>query len=177
MVAYRIDLADRIIHVSEGWNRFASENEAADLEAERVLNRTLWDFIADVETRHLNQTLVTRVRARQAPLVLPFRCDSPAVRRYMQMEIVPRPESVIEYRCTVMRIERRAPIPLLEQKGWRDRRLLRMCSWCKKIDTGNNTWLEIEAAIEALRLFERKRLPEIAHTMCDECLRNLEGSP
>lgn len=176
MIVYSIDRTDRIILVNVGWNRFAGENEASHLIGDRVLNRPLWEFISDAETRHLNQTLVARVRAKQVPLVLPFRCDSPSIRRYMTMEIVPRSDDAIEYCCSVTRIEHRAPVSLLEAKERRDQRLLRMCSWCKKVDTGNNIWMEVEAAIEALRLFERKRLPEISHTMCDECLRNLEDS-
>jgi hypothetical protein len=49
-----------------------------------------------------------------------------------------------------------------------------MCSWCKKIDAGNNTWLEIEDAIKVLNLFTEERMPQISHAICDACLGNLE---
>lgn len=174
-VLYTIDHADRLVYLNESWDRFAGENESGHLIGERVRNQSLWDFISDLETRHLHQVLVERVRTRQISLALPFRCDSPSARRYMMMEIAPAPEAAVEYRCSVTRIEQRAPVLLLEQKGWRSDTLIRMCSWCKKIHTGNDVWMEVEAAITKLQLFERKRLPEISHTICDECMHTLEG--
>jgi hypothetical protein len=176
-VLYTIDHDDRIVYLNNGWDFFAEENEAGHLVQAHVQHRSLWDFISDAETRHLHQVLVARVRARQLPLAMPFRCDSPSVRRYMKMEIAPAPEAAIEYRCAVTRIEQRAPVLLMEQKGWRSDTLIRMCSWCKKIHIGDDLWQEVEAAIQKLQLFERKRLPEISHTMCDECLRKLDDGP
>jgi hypothetical protein len=81
---------------------------------------------------------------------------------------------MITYHCKVDRIEHRAPVIFQEQKQWREKKLLRMCSWCKKVDIGNNVWLEIESAISELQLLERRMLPEISHTMCDECLKSID---
>ncbi|MBD3196434.1 MAG: hypothetical protein GF317_15350, partial [Candidatus Lokiarchaeota archaeon] len=51
---YQIDENDKINCVSENWDKFAEENDAADLVSKpQVLNRPLWDFISDRETRHL----------------------------------------------------------------------------------------------------------------------------
>ncbi|MDQ1363759.1 MAG: hypothetical protein QG652_1621 [Pseudomonadota bacterium] len=173
-VLYTIDHDDRLVYLNDVWDRFALENASGHLTGERIRNQRLWDFIADAETRHLHQVLVKRIRTRQVPVQLPFRCDSPSVRRYMMMEMVPAPEAAVEYRCTVLRIEQRAPVLFMEQKGWRGDTLIRMCSWCKKVHTGEDVWMEIEDAIQELQLFERKRLPEISHTMCDECLHQLD---
>lgn len=67
-VLYTIDDADRIVYVNEGWNRFTDENEVSHLAPDQVLNRPLWNFIADAETRHLNQVLAARVRSGRGHL-------------------------------------------------------------------------------------------------------------
>lgn len=175
-ISYTIDRNDLIINITESWDRFALENEASHLHRSQVLHRPLWDFIADVETRHVHRVLLERIRNKQVPLEFPFRCDSPSIRRYMRMQITPAPEESIIYTCTVDRIEHRAPVLFAEQKGWRETKLLRMCSWCKKVDVGGDVWMEIEPAIQHLQLLERKLLPEISHTMCDECLNTLDDS-
>ena len=173
-VIYTIDEQNHLTYVNSGWDKFALENDAAHLEHEKVLNRPLWDFIENAETRHIHQVLAERVRKNQAALKFPFRCDSPSVPRYMNMQIIPQAEGAITYSCTVERIERRAPLLLEEMKTWKSRKLLRMCSWCKKVDIGDNKWMEIEPAIKHLQLLEQKILPEISHTICDDCLHALE---
>ena len=175
-VVYSLDQDRHIVDVNDSWNKFALDNEAPHLERNQVLNRPLWDYIADAETRHVHRVLMERVTNKQSILEVPFRCDSPSVRRFMQMKIVPNDEGAVTYNCKVERIEHRAPVQFLEQKKWREKKLLRMCSWCKKVDVGDNIWLEIEAAVEKLQLLERKILPEISHTMCDECLNKLDDS-
>ena len=173
-IIYTIDQNDHITNISESWDKFASENEANHLERSQVLNRPIWDYIADAETRHIHQVLLERVRKRKTTLEFPFRCDSPSIRRYLKMQIALAPEDSISYCCTIDRIEHRAPVLFAEQKNWREKKRLRMCSWCKKVDVGDNVWLEIEPAIKKLQLLERKILPEISHTMCDECLHMLD---
>lgn len=175
-VVYRIDADDRLVYVNAGWDRFAIENDSAHLVAEQVLHTRIWDFIEDPETRHLHQVLVRRVRSDGQILKLPFRCDSPSVRRDMTMEILPAGigyRSHVEYHCHIDRIERRAPVLLPEQCAWRSSRRIRMCSWCKMIHVDGEGWVETQVGVERLRLFDRRKLPEITHTICDPCLRDL----
>lgn len=170
-VIYKIDESDRIVYTNSFWDEFACDNDTPDLTAKKVLKRSLWDFIDDAETRHLHQAIINRVRTNQAARSFPFRCDGPTVRRYMTMEIHPAEDNAIIYHCKIDRIEQRAPILFDEQKEWRSKKQLRMCSWCKKVDVGEDDWQEIEDAIKTLQLFERKLLPEISHTMCDTCIK------
>lgn len=46
--------------------------------------------------------------------------------------------------------------------------LLRACAWCKRVDVGGE-WLEIDVALEPLRIFELKRLSAVTHGICDAC--------
>jgi hypothetical protein len=47
-----------------------------------------------------------------------------------------------------------------------------MCGWCKRVDVSAR-WLEVEAAVEALRLFDEETLPRISHGICPECESHL----
>lgn len=171
-VVYRIDQNDFLIFFNAGWDLFAEENDSSHLIGENICKRSIWGFIHDRETRHLHEALLHKVRSDRTILKLPFRCDSPALRRFMEMDILPLGEGRVEYRCRMIKIEAREPVPVLTGVGGES--FLRMCSWCKKVDVGGNSWFEIEDAIKILGLFLKDTLPGISHTMCEECVGGLE---
>jgi len=51
-------------------------------------------------------------------------------------------------------------------------RLVRMCSWCKKIER-NQAWVKIEEAVEEVGLLDALHLSRITHTICPECYRQM----
>jgi len=173
-VIYSINESDFLIQTNENWDSFAHNNDSSHLDHSHVLNHSLWDYITDFKTRHIHKVIVKRVRQQQASVSFDFRCDSPSTRRYMNMKIVPNSTGTVTYECTIERIEERTPIDFTEQKLWRDKKSLKMCSWCKKVDLEPSGWVEIEDAIHQLQLLERNILPELIHTMCDSCLLKIE---
>lgn len=177
-VVYQIDHDNRLIGFNSEWDAFAVTNDSPHLVHGNIIGQLLWDFIQDPETHHLHQTLLQRVRQQQRPIILPFRCDSATLRRFMQMEILPLPKGTVEYRCLTQRTETREAVSLLEPNAKRSDQgqLLRMCSWCKKIAV-NDDWMEVEDAIRQLQLFASATLPGISHTMCDACLHKLSMEP
>ncbi|NQU49755.1 MAG: hypothetical protein HQ519_13975 [Planctomycetes bacterium] len=84
--SYRIDSEDKILAVSAEWLRFAKENMAADLEREFVVGRSLWQFITGDEVKHLYEIIFERARQTGDQIALPFRCDSPTERRFMELQ-------------------------------------------------------------------------------------------
>ena len=80
---YRIDALDRITFVDAEWLRFARENEAEQLVETGVVGRSVWDFVSGFEVRSLYENLFASVRSRGEPARVPFRCDSPALARWM----------------------------------------------------------------------------------------------
>jgi hypothetical protein len=42
---------------------------------------------------------------------------------------------------------------------------------CKKVELSENTWVEVEAAVISLKLFERNKLPQISHGLCADCFK------
>ena len=168
-VVYEIDRDDTLIYLNTTWNDFALENESASIISDHVLGKNILDFICNSETRHIHTQLMEKVRCQERPLEVPFRCDSPSLRRFMQMKITPLVDNGIQYRCQLLKAEQRQVTPVLFTQIDDQHPLLRMCSWCKKVDIGNDQWAEIEIAVDKLKLFNSPQMQQITHTICSLC--------
>ena len=152
---YCIDCKDIIVSLSRNWESFARANGCDnELSPDNVLGHSLWDFIQDLETRHLYKELFQKVRAGKTIGPIPFRCDSPQERRFLKLLLSPMPDRGIEIKSAIARTERRDPIKLLDKNIPRSSDLIRICSMCKKICTKNNKWVEIEDGLSQLKPFE-----------------------
>ena len=47
-----------------------------------------------------------------------------------------------------------------------------MCSWCRRVNLGSEG-VEVEEAVERLRLFELESLPQISHGCCEPCSQRI----
>lgn len=168
LFSHTIDFQDIIIAVNDAWLHFAQENAAPYLTREAVIGCSLWDFIAGLETRQIYQLLMRQVRQSQQRVVFTYRCDSPTIRRYLWMEIVPAPDLAIEYRSYVLREESRHHVRLLDVTAERNVDLLHMCSWCSRVRC-DEVWLPVEEAVKILGLFGSAELPQITHGICPDC--------
>jgi len=167
---YRIDGDDRIVWVSDTWITFSQENGAAEsCHPDAVLNRSIWDFIDGIETRYLYDIVLKKIRKTRNSARLPFRCDSPDKRRYLELRISAAGTDTVEFVSTVIREEVRDTVVLLEPGIPRSEKFIKMCSMCKKVEVAENSWQDIEAAIASLGLFEELNLPKISHGLCQEC--------
>lgn len=174
---YRIDAGDIITAVNPDWDAFARENEGAHLTGEHVVGRDLWAFIGDFETAQIYRAVLARLRGGAVVPPLPFRCDSPALRRFMELHLrAVTDDGGVELEARLLRSEPREAVALLDPAAPRDDELLRMCSWCKRVAVTESQWCEVEEAAQRLRLFERDRLPELTHAMCDRCFDDLHGA-
>jgi hypothetical protein len=178
-VSYCVTQRDEIAWVSDSWLAFAVANEAPELTPERISNRSLWDFVADPTTAHLYEQILARVR-RNELVRFNFRCDSPSLRRLMEMKIRLRPDRLVEFATRVLRVEERSPVMLLSRSSPRSERRLGACGWCSRIKLDEERWVGAETVVRELRLFEQERLPQLAHGICVTCLaairRDLERS-
>jgi hypothetical protein len=173
-ISYRIDRDNRLVEVGGDWDAFALENETPAVRRDAVLGRSLLDFVAGTETRHLHELLLERAR-RGIPLRrMSFRCDSLDLRRYMEMEIASPDGAVVEYRCRLLRVEPRAPLRTVTA-GFGSGSTMRMCSWCKKVHLTRDLWVEVEEAVARFGLLEDDTPPQVTHGICDTCLEKLYG--
>lgn len=179
IVIYRVNSKDEIIWLNEEWSDFAKENMAANYSPSYFLGKSIISFIAGRETKHLYQVIMDRVRKSKLNAAFPFRCDSPTIRRFMNMLITPHENFELEFRSQILKIEFRDPVNLLDSTISRSDSLIRMCSWCKKVFVHDSDWVEVEEAVKILRLFEDQPIPQITHGACERCenifLNSMEG--
>ncbi|MRR07158.1 MAG: hypothetical protein EG828_09465 [Deltaproteobacteria bacterium] len=167
---YVIDRLDRIISVSDNWLLFAQENQAGEsCHPDVIVNRSIWDFIDGIETRQFYEIILQTVRAKKKVVVLPFRCDAPNKRRYLELTITPLQEDQIVFSSNTVHEEFRDTVDILEVNLPRSDELITMCSMCKKVALPENAWVEVEAAVVSLKLFEKNKLPRISHGICSGC--------
>jgi len=165
---YTLDAEDRITGVSSEWVAFACENQAADLTLEHVVGQPLLEFISDEETRLIYQVLLSKVRTTGHSLRVKFRCDSPALRRFMELEIAPLDEGALCLGGRLLKAEPREAVPLLDTNQPRSDEILTICGWCKRVHLPE-AWVEVEEAVERMQLFEQPRLPRLSHGICPAC--------
>ena len=166
--AYECDSEFRVVSVDPAWSEFAVANGAPELVSPGPLGRSLWSYIADPTTAYVFRQLFDKVMATGRSASVPIRCDSPTMRRYLNLTIDRRTGGGVRMTSTVVRLEPRPSVALLEPDRPRDAGMLKMCSWCKRAQL-EGEWVEVEELTTALRLFERDTLPQITHGMCDEC--------
>ncbi len=168
-VWYRVGSHDEIREASETWDAFALANGAPHLVLSQVVGQSLWSFIAGAEVRHLYELLLARIRESQKTVVLPFRCDAPDRRRFMEMAVVGLAGGEVEFVTRVVREEGRDPVSLETGAVESQNHLLAICSWCKRVRLTEAQWVELEQAIERLALFNRETLPPVTHGLCEDC--------
>ena len=166
---YRIDLEDRITFVNDEWLAFGIENGITTLSEEIVIGKSLWDFISDHSIKHLYQSLFNKIREKKNRPKIPYRCDSPDCRRFMQMDLIPFEDGEIQFVNRILKQEFRSPVELLKPSVERSNDFLAICSVCKKVRLRENTWYEIEEAIAILGVTNVGPFPQLTHSMCDGC--------
>lgn len=165
-VLYQVNAGDLIVSIGADWVRFAEANEAAHL-TDNVIGRPLWDFVSGATTRHVYRELLGRARAGRT-ISFDYRCDSPALRRFMRMTIIARSDGAVAFDSVTTRIEARVPpLPSLIS-GTVIEPVVRMCGWCKRVEV-SPSWDDLEIAVERLGLLTLADPPSISHGMCPDC--------
>ncbi len=84
--AYQIDRSDCVASVETAWLDF---NGKPTIRPPTV---RVWDFISGYEVRHLFKLMFDTARSEHREVTVPFRCDTPAARRFMELRIKPLEE-------------------------------------------------------------------------------------
>jgi hypothetical protein len=170
---YQLDAEDRIEHVSPEWLAFAEENDAPELSEQAVLGTPLFDWIADPDTRHLYHVFLDRVREGLPAITIPFRCDSPDTKRFMEMRLRATDGGGVELCCSVRSLVTRDAVKLLDNRAARSSAVLEACSFCKRLNVESEGWLETDVAVARLDLFAQPAMPRLSHGVCDDCTAEL----
>lgn len=168
---YCIDHADRLIVEDDAWDRFALENDAAHLISSVVNGKSIWKFITGSETRHLYDLVLQKIRATNQSITIPFRCDSCALLRYMNLTLKPLEGGGIAFCTTITNLKHRENQMMFEASSGKSSMLIKMCSMCKKIKIADDNWLELEEAMQTQGYMEVKTPPQISHGLCPICYK------
>ncbi len=167
---YTIDENDKIVEVSPNWADFARENGGKeDILPPLLYELPLWKYIADAETRYLYHLLIDNIRKGAMEFTVPIQCDSPDLKRFIQIRMQSLPENKIRFTSTIIKTQPREALLLLDPQRAQDQSLVRICSFCKKIDIGHETWVETEEAVLHLHLLEKDKMPGLTHGVCPSC--------
>jgi hypothetical protein len=168
-VLYRIDDRDRLVAVGGDWRSFAVANDAPELAEGGLLGHSLWSFVSGIETRHLFELAIRRIRTRQVAMTFPFRCDSPDARRYCELDLRPGRRGEVEFESRVLRIVPRPFAELLDRSAPRTDDIVRMCAWCRRLRRADALWVEVEEALRTMELLNGEAVPGISHGVCPDC--------
>ena len=171
---YCLDEADVVVCVDSWWLAFAKENNAAGLNETAVVGKVVWEFIADEPTRMLYKEINHRVRSSGNPITVPIRCDSPTLKRYMQLSIGQHVDGQLLYESSLIRALAQPRQAVLDSKQKRSNAFLTMCSFCKRSLIEPSGWLEMENISLKLRMYEAHTVPELRYTVCPECANQLQ---
>lgn len=165
---------------SRNWNAFARSNGAPELDASVVVGRDLFDFVSGADVRKQLGKVMTRIAADPNDFtVIPFRCDSPGLRRNLRQSIRPivHGESCTGFVFQSIELDarERPPIDLFDFKEIAKRReqeaslpVVVMCSWCQRVrfpPITDGDWYEAEAYYSAGGGSE----VGLSHSICDRC--------
>ncbi|CAL8981293.1 hypothetical protein RHODGE_RHODGE_02309 [Rhodoplanes serenus] len=129
----RLDKRNRIVGVGGAWDRFALANDGGAVTAARVLGTDFLSHVSGEATRSLLDRVLRGARRSSAPVVLPFRCDSPECERHMEMTVQAEPASGILLAYRVLRVVP-LPVPLrFVGSGLPRGRMLFRCSTCNRL--------------------------------------------
>ncbi|MEO2032810.1 MAG: hypothetical protein ABGZ35_12060 [Planctomycetaceae bacterium] len=165
---YRVNADDRIVSVNSDWLSFARENQASHLSVKTVVGRPLSQFVTCKEMQHLYDTIIEKVRRTRRTIVIPFRCDGPTVRRFMELAISSCTDGDVQFTGRLIREEPREAVSFVDSTVDRTDEFVVMCSWCKRVEASGR-WLEVELAVRRLNLFDHKEMPQITHGICGDC--------
>lgn len=170
-LVYCLDAADRIASLNDAYLHDAAAGGPIEAVREALMGRVLWQVLPQATDWY--GPLVRRARADGREIHFRFRCDTPALRRLLRMRIVPDASTGgVCFESTIVGVQPRPPVALLDPAVPHGSDLVTMCSWCKRVEA-RGEWLEVEDALERLEAAGIRSLPSVTHGVCPRCLDEL----
>jgi hypothetical protein len=163
-VAYIVNQNGTIIAIGEpNWTTFATNNDAPDLTSAAVVGTCLFDVISGDGLRQAYRQMHAAIsEGRRAAAGFQYRCDAPALERYMHMSIRLIREcsgdTLLLYQSQVLKEAPRPDVDLFGRQ-WRTKRpdsltadlVVVLCSFCHRVawpigaDEAHRFWISPQA--------------------------------
>ena len=165
-VVYRVDATDRIVAVNDEWRAFAEANDSAGLAD--PLGESLWQHIGDQGSRDLYTLLLTSIRVSGRSVTYPYRCDSPTLRRLMEMSVFPVDDGALDFSSRVVSTE---PLPhavMFGQSLPYSIGRVDVCGNCRKV-RDRDRWSDVIDLFRRGRITARRNTFTAMYRICPDC--------
>ena len=171
---------------STNWDAFAISNLAPSTVASKVVGKNLFDFITGEPVKDQLRDVMQRLSDGSFDAwVMPYRCDSPQIKRNMRLSIRPVREQHkilgFLFQSVLLSSEERPPIELFNfaaQADYSQRPhslpTISMCSYCQRVKDEKyigDQWIDAE---EYYMLGGTSEV-RISHGICEQCIEKAIG--
>ncbi|MEG3639481.1 hypothetical protein [Magnetococcus sp. PR-3] len=164
-----------ICAVNTAWNHFAVENACEDLLAEHVVGQSLLDYVEGGATRIYVETMLHMVRQGDQLLSCPYRCDSPDMRREMEVRLFPPINGVVkmQHRLVSERpLYHHTTFQTVAENRHACAEQIKRCSHCNNLRV-HWKWYDVEE-IEKAGLRHLAEPIQVYYGICDRCCGTLD---
>lgn len=163
---YWLDRNNKIIKVSNNWNKFALENNGKDVLSEKILGHSLLEYVVGDNTKMWIETLLQLARIKSNGIIKEYRCDSPREKRYMIMELKMLGDGTLKVEHTIKKIESYSQeLNFLYSNTKLKSKLYQRCSICNKVLYEGN-WTEPNELSEDLT--DSNEI-QVIYNVCPNC--------
>ena len=167
-ILFRININDNIIFINDDWSKAVALNNACGIFGDKTLHQNFWDFFDDISIEYLYRKLLFRVRQGHE-VKFNLRCDYADSVQLLELHITLQSRNEVLFEVRVIEKDFYSSQSSFEESAAQTEELLVVCSWCDRVNIKNESWQEIEQAVNTLKLFESRNLPRISHGMCNDC--------
>jgi len=166
---YSIGRFDLIEWVDDAWLRFAQLSGATGLTRAAVIGTSIWDFVSGAKTQSLYRAIFSQVRFEYGEIKIPFRCDSPHLLRFMELDVKASSRFQIQLCGKLLWKEKRRPALTENNRVTHLEPGFEMCSLCKRVHAFGQ-WIEPEVAAQKFDVFNATYEQKVLHSVCDLCI-------
>lgn len=160
---YWLNEKDVITRTNVEWDQFAMKNDGLLALSHRIVGQPLFSFIQSDSTRMFVDVLINRARISNQQVIKEYRCDSPTLRRFMEMKIIPLESKHLLIENRVVREE---PLERVRKFVTLETSFLKRCSVCNRVQHKGHWYAPDDAAIN--EEFE-EGFARVSYTICERC--------
>jgi len=165
---YRLDRHDRIVGTGGPWIQSAPAG-ADGVATAQVLGSSIYDHVAGHFTRKFLKAFLGEARSSAGQARQTYRCDSPLLRRFVEMRATPEGEDRLLVSHQTID-EQPLPFPIQIMQASRQRASRLRCSLCNRLRRkSESVWQEPEDSLD------RGQTALVIHTVCEDCRKSVGG--